>query len=94
VRGRFAAAARIALKGVVLMGARESEHRHVCVSDVLLDDAAVAFYDPLHLREVAIHDLAQSLRVKSFPQRGGPDQVAKHHGYCLTGFLGWCWLAY
>ena len=65
---------------VVLVRARQAEHGHDRVADVLLDLAAVARDLGGHRREVALLDLVQRLRVEPLAERGGALQVGEDDG--------------
>ncbi len=55
---------------VVLVHVGDAEHRHHGVADELLDGAAVAGEDAVHLLEVARHHLSEASRVRAV--RRGP----------------------
>ena len=70
--------------GVVLVGARQAEHRHDGVADVLLDLAAMASDLGGHRLEVALLDFVQCLGVEGFAQRRRPLEVAEDDGHRLA----------
>ena len=64
---------------VVLVGGRDTPHRHHRVADELLHDAAVARHDPAALLEVARQELAHLLLVAGLREAREPDQVTEQH---------------
>ena len=68
---------------VVLVQPWQAEDRHDRVTDELLDRAAVAHEDGLHLVEVAGHDLAQCLGVERLAEVGRALEVAEEDRHRL-----------
>jgi hypothetical protein len=64
-------------EGVVLVQCRQAEDRHHCVANVLLDRAPVTQQRGTHLLEVAVHHLAQRLRVERLAEVRGALQVGE-----------------
>ena len=69
---------------VVLVHDRHAEDRHHRIADELLDRAAVALDDLLHLLEVAGQERPQRLRVEPLAQRGRAGDVAEQHRHRLA----------
>ncbi len=67
-------------QGIVLVHDRDPEDRHHSVADELLHGAAVPLQHSTCKREVALHDAAQRLRVKSLPERGRAGDIAEEDG--------------
>jgi hypothetical protein len=73
---------------VVLVRARQAEHRHDRVADVLLDLAAVALDLRRHGLEVALLDLVHRLAVEPLAERRGVLQIREEQGDGLADLLG------
>jgi hypothetical protein len=74
---------------VVLVGARQAEHRHDRVADVLLDLAAVACDLGGHGLEIALLDLVQRFGIEPLAEHGGAFEVAEDDGHCLAHLVRW-----
>src|ERR1700722_19241211 len=74
-------------KRVVLVYLRDPEPRHHRVADELLHRPAVTLDRRAHVREVAIHDATQRLRIELLPERGGARHVAEQRCDDLSPLL-------
>ena len=69
---------------VVLMHARDPEHRHHRIADELRDGSAVALDDRPQLFEISAHHPEQRLRVELLAERGRARHVAEQHRHHLS----------
>ena len=75
-------------QGVILVHARDAEHRKHGVPGVLLNCAAVALdRRPDRLETAAEHPM-QCLRIEFLAERGRADEIAEQRGYNLAGITG------
>jgi hypothetical protein len=72
-------------QGVVLVDARQPEHRHHRVADELLDHALMAIDDAPHLREVARHHVPQRFGVERLAELRRALDVREEHRHDLAG---------
>ena len=70
-------------ESIVLVDRWNTERRHHGVSDELLDRAAVAHEDLLHLVEIAGDHAAEGLRIHLLAESRGTRQVAEDQGHGL-----------
>src|SRR6516162_4722507 len=67
--------------GIISMGARQTEDRHHCIANKLLQSASMMTNDTKCMRVIASHQVARILRIKCLTQGCGLRYVGKEDGH-------------